>query len=109
LQIKVISFKYEQSSTIVEKSTGVYPANRPDSRKELVPDETNETVKYFDSNKLIEKKSSASAFNIDEALLHSNIPVKNPGSVRSIFINKYIKAQENYSLPDHSPVVEMKI
>jgi hypothetical protein len=109
LQIKVISFKYEQSSTIVEKSTCIYSTNRPDSRKGLLPNETNETVKYFDSNKLIEKKSPALAFNRDEALLHSNTLAKNPGSVRSIFINKYIKAQENYSLPDYNPVVEIKI
>jgi hypothetical protein len=71
--------------------------------------EVAESVNDFNSNKFKEKSNLTPAFNRNEVLLHDNIPVKNPGSIRNIFINKYLQTQGSSIFLENNPVIEIKI
>ncbi|MCX5810963.1 MAG: hypothetical protein NT178_00220 [Proteobacteria bacterium] len=94
---------------VVQKPTKESRVSKPDSWKQVLPDEMPIAVNNFDSNRLMEKNNLPSAFSRNEILLHANIPTKKPGLIRNMFIDKYIQTQRNSVFLEDNPVVEIKI
>jgi hypothetical protein len=93
---------------VVEKPARESCANKPEPLKLVLPDGTPKDIINFDSNRFAEN-NLPSVFNRNEILLQSNISAKNPGLIRNMFINKYIKTQGNYVFLENNPVIEIKI
>jgi hypothetical protein len=93
----------------IEKSSKESSLNKPDSLKQILPDEISKAVNKFNTNKFVEKSNLSSTFNRNDIVLHANIPAKNHGAIRNMFIDKYIQTQGSSVFLEDDPAIEIKI
>jgi fructose-1,6-bisphosphatase len=94
---------------VIQRTAEMLRPGTQDYDKKSLSVDVAEPVNNSNLNKLKEKSNLTLAFSRNEILLHADIPVKNPGSIRNMFINKYIQTQGSSVFLEDKPVVEIKI